>query len=58
MIRHLFRRRRIERAQSRREAAQEHLSTARRRGDTRAIHAAQGAVRRATHDLMRLELGR
>lgn len=43
-------------AETARQDALDALQAARAKGDTRAIHAASKAVRRATHALMRVEL--
>jgi hypothetical protein len=45
-------------AETARQEALDRLADAEARRDTRAIHAATDAVRDATHELMRVELGR
>jgi len=45
-------------AETARQEALDRLADAEARRDTRAIHAATDAVREATHELMKVELGR
>lgn len=52
----LFRKRRLRRARSEREAAQLRLRAAFDRGDTRAAHYAWKALQGATHQVMKLEV--